>query len=563
MTIICGRRIRAADYRTELVPARACRRLGAALVAGCCVVHLAALHAAGEAASIIQARVGQLLNGGEVRIGSAALASSVVLPAFYEHRAFEPAWTDPRNLDDLLTELRDSAADGLIPEDYHLAALEALRASAPGPERDADLDLLATDALVRLGYHLRFGKVDVARSDRRWSLRREHEAILLPLPAAALEPAPAERRVGHAVGVLRPGHPVYAALRAALERYRQIEVDGGWQALPAGPAMTPGQPDPRVPALRARLLAEGDLESVYATAQDAAGEHFSPDLEAAVRRFQARHGLVPDAVVGPRTLRALNVPVRERIDQLRLSLERARQIMHGLPERFVVVNVPGFRVYYIEAGAVRFSSKVVVGKPMAETPIFRAEMTHAVINPSWTVPPVVMRTEVLPGLSEDPGYLARNGLVRIGGQVVQPPGPDNALGRIKLMFPNPHYVYLHDTPRKDLFEREGRTFSSGCVRVQDIFGLAELVIGDPQRWSKAQLLEAADSGATLTVMLERRVPVLLAYWTAGVGADGSVLFYEDIYSRDPAELGALNALFAFVPRDAATSALSRDGSAPR
>jgi murein L,D-transpeptidase YcbB/YkuD len=264
-----------------------------------------------------------------------------------------------------------------------------------------------------------------------------------------------------------------------------------------------------------------------------------------VKRFQERHGLTPDALVGSRTQRALNVPVARRIDQLRLSLERSRLLMHDLPERFVVVNVPGYRVYYVEAGAVRFASDVVVGKVMARTPIFRAEMTHLVINPSWTIPPIVMKTEILPGLEKDPDYLARNGLQRVDGQVVQPPGPNNALGRIKLMFPNPHYVFLHDTPRKELFGRRDRTFSSGCVRVEDAFGLAEAVIGDPLRWSRAKLLEAADAGETQTIKLERRVPVLLAYWTAGVAADGRVVFYEDVYGRDAAELQALDAPFAF------------------
>jgi murein L,D-transpeptidase YcbB/YkuD len=552
---------RAADYRTELVLARARRRPVAALVAACCLaLPCPSLRAASDAASVIQARVGQLLNGAPVPIGSAVLASSVVLPAFYEHRGFEPAWTEAGNLDALLAALHDSAQDGLIPQDYHLDALQALRAAAPGAERDADLDLLATDALVRLGYHLRVGKVDPARPDASWNLRRDHETALQSSPALALDRVLAERRVAQAIGMLRPAHPVYAALRAALQRYRAIEADGGWRMIPAGRTLKPGASDPRVPALRARLLAEGDLAPSGA-ARDEAAEAYDADLEAAVQRFQARHGLAPDGLVGPRTRQALNVPVRARIDQLRLSLERARQIMHDLPERFVVVNVPGFRVHYVEGGEVRFSSKVVVGKPVAETPIFRAQMTHAVINPSWTVPPLIVRTEIVPALKQDPDYLARKGLVRVGGQVVQPPGPDNALGRIKLMFPNPYHVYLHDTPQRELFERDGRAFSHGCVRVENIFDLAALAIGDPQHWSKEKLLEAADSGETLTVVLQRRLPVLLAYWTAGVAADGSVTFYEDVYGRDAAALRALDAPFASAPASAAAGA--RGGSAPR
>jgi murein L,D-transpeptidase YcbB/YkuD len=508
-------------------------------------------HAAGEAAHIIQARAGQLANGGEVRVHGASIGSTVVLPAFYERRGFKPAWTDARNVDALLAAIRDSAADGLQPKDYHLSALEALRGAPHGPVRDADFDLLATDALVRLGYHLRFGKVDVARIDPHWNFRRDYEAVLLLAPTVAIQDALDQHRVGEALDVLRPGHPLYAALRDALQRYREIEAAGGWEPVPAGVTLRRGATDPRVPALRARLAAEGDLSEPDVES----GEVYGAALESAVRRFQERHGLTPDALVGSRTLRALNVPVAWRIDQLRLSLERGRLLMHDLPERFVVVNVPGYRVYYVEAGAVRFASEVVVGKVMARTPIFRAEMTHLVINPSWTIPPIVMRTEILPALEKDPDYLTRNGLQRVDGQVVQPPGPNNALGRIKLMFPNPHYVFLHDTPRKELFGRRDRTFSSGCVRVENAFGLAEAVIGDPQRWSLAQLLEAADAGETQTVKLERRVPVLLAYWTAGVAADGRAVFYEDVYRRDAAELQALDAPFAF--REKAVSAARR------
>jgi murein L,D-transpeptidase YcbB/YkuD len=221
--------------------------------------------------------------------------------------------------------------------------------------------------------------------------------------------------------------------------------------------------------------------------------------------------------------------------------------MHDLPERFVVVNVPAFRLYYVREGSVQFATNVVVGNIMAKTPIFRADMTYIVLNPTWTVPPTVLEHDILPGLESDPKYLERKGLEKVGGQYVQAPGPNNALGRIKLMFPNPHFVYLHDTPQKSLFERESRTFSHGCVRVQNVFDLAELVLDDPQHWSKAKLLKAIETGKTQTITLEHRVPVLVAYWTAGVSPDGRAFFYDDVYGRDPAELQALNGTFHFHP----------------
>jgi murein L,D-transpeptidase YcbB/YkuD len=496
-----------------------------------------------DATAVIEARVGQLRNGVEVRIGNASIASTVLLPDFYEHREYRPAWTDPTSLDSLLRALRDTEGDGLNPQDYHLPALEALQEAAAGPQRDADLDMLATDALVRAAYHLRFGKVDVERIDPNWNFKRDFEGVLQASPALAMQQAIDYARVAEALEVLRPVQAIYAMQRTALANYRRIAANGGWQALPAGAAIRPGDSDPRLPALRERLRLEGDLQDIPPDA----GLEYDERTQAAVRGFQDRHGLRPDAVVGGKTLRTLNEPVQSKIDRLRLSLERGRLILHDLPERFVLVNVPAYRLYYTDSRGDWFATNVVVGKMIAQTPIFRAEMTHVVLNPTWTVPPGIIKRDVVPGMQRDRNYLTKRGLKRVGNQYVQEPGPDNALGRIKLMFPNPHLVYLHDTPRKDLFEAETRLFSSGCIRVQNVFDLAERVIRDPA-WSKDALLQTVDTGKTRTVILKERVPVLLVYWTAAVGLDGRTYFYEDIYRRDKAELAALNGPFRVSPQ---------------
>jgi murein L,D-transpeptidase YcbB/YkuD len=221
--------------------------------------------------------------------------------------------------------------------------------------------------------------------------------------------------------------------------------------------------------------------------------------------------------------------------------------MHDLPDRLVMVNVAGFTVYYLRDSRIVWQSPVVVGTAYTKTPIFRADMKYVVVNPTWTVPPGMMRNEIGPAMRRDPNYLARKGLRLINGQVVQPAGPKNPLGRIKLMFPNPHSVYLHDTPTRSAFKAASRTLSHGCVRVEKPFELAGLALED-SGWSTQALLDAAATGKTRTIVLKRPLPVLILYWTAAVGEDGRVTFLPDIYGRDPAVIAALGRSFTFRRR---------------
>src|SRR6185369_12157848 len=244
-----------------------------------------------------------------------------------------------------------------------------------------------------------------------------------------------------------------------------------------------------------------------------------------------RHGLAADGALGTRTLAALNVPVDARIDQIRASLERGRWFLHDLPERYVMVNVAAFRVAFVENDRVIWRSRVIVGDRDKETPMFRADMQSVVLNPTWSVPDSIVRNELLPGLRKDPRYLARRHIVRTGDDYVQAAGKDNALGRIKMLFPNPYSVYMHDTPTKSLFDRATRTFSHGCVRVENPVELAALALDDPA-WSVAALNRAIARGQTRWITLRNPVPVLVMYSSVGVGRDGIVEFLPDIYDRD-------------------------------
>ncbi len=524
----------------------------------------------------------------EVRGARIVLADGVA--RYYESAQFEPQWLDPARLDALIAAVAELKYDGLEPVDYHVVDLQAFRTDLRGgktlpPAEQAGLDLLATDSMMLALYHLYFGKVDPEKLSTEWNF-----------PARPLDVQQATERLREAIaagairesfGKARPQHPWYQRGRDRLREYYALQDAGGWDQLPAGPVLRPGDSDPRVPALRRRLAVTGDLASSRAAtaaaappaggavAEPAPGDGAMPapppyddtvydaDLEAAVKRFQDRHGLTADGIIGAGTFAALNVPVSARIDQIRINMERARWVMHELKGDFVLVDVAAFDVSWFRNDEPVWSSKVIVGRPYRETPIFKSLITYVVFNPTWTIPPGILVKDKLPILKKDPGYLQRNHIRVIDprGREVDPysvnwhvygpgrlppyqlrqdPGDDNALGHVKIMFPNRYSVYLHDTPTKSLFDKDERTFSSGCIRVQKAFELAELVLGDPVRWNPASIADVVAAKATKTVNLTRPVPVLILYWTAQPTTDGRVVFRNDVYGRDPPTLAALD-----------------------
>jgi murein L,D-transpeptidase YcbB/YkuD len=514
--------------------------------------------------AVIAAGVETLRNSESLTIAGEPLTSRNVLPALYETHDYAPLWSNPRAVDQLLGAIRTIDREGLVAADYHLAALDALQlrltagTEAARPELVADFDLLLTDALVRLAYHLSVGKVDPEALDPDWNMRRQIEK---PDAVARLDEAIREGHIDVLLDSLRPTLPSYARLISALQEYRRIAAQGGWQNVPAGPSLKPGMTDPRLVALRQRLAASGDLPD------DTASAYFDAPLEAAVRRFQVRHGLTVDGVAGKATLAAMNVPVERRIEQIRANLERDRWVLHDLPAEYVLVDIAGFKVRFYHDGRVIWETRAVVGRPMRMTPVFKSRITYLEVNPTWTVPPTILGEDVLPAIRRDPHYLQEKNMRVIDRQgnpvdptgidwsryrgsnfpylIRQDPGPDNALGRIKFMFPNNHAVYLHDTPGKNLFSRTERTFSSGCIRIEDPYGFAVLLLGADPGWNRERVIAAVDSLKTRTIPLRSPVVVILLYWTVDVDDDGTVLFKQDIYNRDPPIIKALGKEFSF------------------
>jgi len=516
-----------------------------------------------SATDLIRTHVEELRVGGRLEVLGEPIASRTVLSHVYENRKFAPAWGSLRHVDDLLKMIDDSYLEGLDPGDYHATALHAFRATvtdldAVAPADRAAFDVLLTDSIIRLGYHLRFGKVDPNALDPNWNQSRtlgpgEDAAVTIQ---KAIDSPSLREFAAKAI----PRVFLYERFKAALAEYRAIEARGGWQSVPAGATLRPGATDERVPALAARLAVTGDLPASSAPA----GTLYDETLVAAVQRFQTRHGLAADGVVGGGTLAALNVPVSARIDQLRVSLERARQVFYDPESEFLVVNIAGFQLYIVRRGEIVFRTRVQVGKPYRQTPIFRAEMTYLVVNPTWTVPPTIFRQDILPAVRRDPAYLASRRIDAFDSRgtivdpasvdwsgrnppyrLVQRPGTDNALGRIKFMFPNEHSVYLHDTPSRDLFDRDSRAFSSGCIRVENPFELAGQLLGSARARERLETLVAG--GKTQTVFLDKPMTVMLLYWTAEVDAAGRVSFFPDVYQRDAAVIAALAEPFGAPP----------------
>jgi murein L,D-transpeptidase YcbB/YkuD len=467
------------------------------------------------------------------------------LAGVYAAASSIPLWVDEAGPGPRARRLRavleTAESEGLRAVDYGRADIAAYW-HASTPAELACLDLALTAAAERYALDLARGRVAPRAADPTWHLPRPPAGPA----AAALHALARGADVDEQLAGLAPAHGLYRRLRMALARYRQVVERGGWDALPRGPWLRPGDEGAGVVALRERLRRGGDLEP----AASSADQRFDAGLYDAVRRFQRRHGLRDDGVVGPRTRAALDTPAEERVAQLRRALERLRWMPRDLGSHHVLVNTAAFELAVVEGDRAVLGMRVIVGMPDQATPSFTATLRALAINPYWNVPVRIARDKLLPRERQSPGYLAARGFrildartgewrqpeaALLGGSPLrlrQEPGPGNLMGRLAFALPNPYDVYLHDTPQRALFDREVRACSEGCVRIEGAMALALHLLREAPEWTAERLQREIDSLRHRVVALPDPIPAYVVYLPSWVDDEGVVHFRPDHYGRE-------------------------------
>jgi murein L,D-transpeptidase YcbB/YkuD len=447
----------------------------------------------------------------------------------------------------LLTVLAGADSDGLRLDALPLAdlyrSLKTLDATKrPTAQQLAEGDILLSSAYVTYGENMLTGQLDPRELNQSWHINRQEEKIDSALTLTM-------REDDFAAGLMRmrPQDPMYDSLRTEFVRYRDVVTRGGWQSIPAGPQLKPGKAAPaaRLAAVRARLAAEGYLADTTTARTDTTAATprsvYDRDLAGAVARFQADHSIAVDSMLGGETLESLNYPAQYRLGQIAANLERYRWMPRNLGTRYIIVNVPQFYLNAFDNGQQALDMKVIVGQEYEDkaTPVFSDSMEYVVFRPYWNVTPDIAAKEIFPKEESNPGYLAANNMEVYDDHgrraVRQLPGPKNSLGLVKFMFPNDFNIYLHDTPNGELFTKDVRAFSHGCIRVEKPAELAEWALG----WPADKVQDAMHNGANnRQVKLPAKIPVYIVYFTTFVEG-GEVHFGNDLYDRDSQLVNAL------------------------
>ena len=487
--------------------------------------------------------------------------ASKYLNSFYKSRKYNLAWfkknLEPRKaLFTYLKLLKNANYEGLDPNFYYFQEIEnniLELQNLNGNDlilRVIQIDLLVSNSNLKYFSDLLFGRYELGPNFNELSYSEPYINLVSIINKSILK-----NNFNSALKIILPESIVYYSLREALMEYEAISANGGWQTVSPGPTLKKGASNTRVVFLKHRLYASGDLK-LYANQnpeQYLNNNYFDDQLFAAVSLFQKRHGLKQDGAVGNNTLNSLNIPVNYRLTSIKINLDLWRKLPKYLGEKYILVNVPAFKLYGVENNQKILDMKVIVGKLDWNTPVFSEYMEYVVINPFWNIPSSIFADEVLPEVKKDPDYLKKKNieLVSLSSASVesseyvnwyevdpnnfnyrlrQQPGAGNPLGRLKFMLPNKHSVYLHDTPIKSLFNRPNRRFSHGCIRVERPLELADFVFNDDNEWNAQKIQNAINSGVSKNIYLKRPIPVHILYFTVWVENYNSIHFRNDVYN---------------------------------
>lgn len=473
-----------------------------------------------------------------------------LLQAFYSPD-FQTVWLASkgpnRRARQLLKALQAADTEGLDPQRYHVSIIEQ-HWKATSRRQRVWLELLLSDALLHYGLDLRHGRFNPAQADPDWRIvgkRPDGVSLLREILSA--------KNFAAALKALPPPYAGYRRLRDALARYRHLANERNWPVLPEMPKLYWGMWHEQIPVLRRRLILTGDLRPV--PSQEAG--FFDQGLKQAVERFQERHGLKADGIVGATTRHTLNRPLATYIEKIKLNMERWRWLPRHLGKRYIMVNTVGYQLYVMEHDRPRLAMRVISGTPERPSPVVAGRVQRLILNPYWFIPKTIALEDLIPKQIRNPRFFKVHH-IRVLTSIAedareldpatidwtkfnkdnfpyllrQDPGPTNSLGAIKIPLLDNYAIYLHDTPKRQLFGTSSRALSSGCIRVEEPLQLAQYLLQGKAGWDYDRILATIASGETLNIPLARMIPIYLVYWTAWVGPDNAVYFADDIYERD-------------------------------
>ena len=502
----------------------------------------------------------KLLNFSILGTGPAEIDETLL--TLYRDNGFQPFWIKNgrpgRHGEDIREVVRDAGKHGLDPSHYLSMNIDEFWDSTSTVDL-ARLDILLSLGMTRYVANQREGRVEPRLLEPElFAAAGDVNVDWSALFGSAVNSTDMKEFLEKQ----QPQFPQYRLLKEKLAEYQAIAAAGGWPVVPTDQVLKAGMNEPGIAMLRQRLISTGDLDE-----ENLEGAGFDSQLVEAVKHFQNRHNLAADGVVGKQTFAAMNVPVYDRIQQLIINMERYRWLKHTDDERSVVVNIAGFELFAGRLGKIEMSMPVIVGKTYHKTPIFNGLIRYVDFNPYWNIPPSIARAEILPKLQEDPLYLKKNNMRIFSGWeagapeldssdfdwrevsqkqmnryfVRQEPGPDNALGTLKIMFPNKHDVYLHDTPTRNLFNQKQRALSHGCIRMARPADMAAWVLGGTDNgWSVERINEIISAGKQKVVSLKQPIPICILYRTVFMNPEDKLLyFYDDVYGRDELLVQAL------------------------